>query len=243
LVGNAHLRPAYRYEDLDMGVWKEVAIRRMNGEPDWPEEEPIDEIQLAIYTEKLKGELDGHIIYCASPGKRASDRSMQLRFSTSTSVYIYAAEGNLGRAYAMVREKLELPKPEPSPHVTGAVTRILFQAVPAAGTVVETYLRSRSIRLPIPPCLRFHPSLYHTESGTIAPAMVAERAHILGSVPALHRTWIKHDGSGKADLISPQRKDLGRTASTAIRLSEDIGTGKLLIGERHRDGSERDATL
>src|SRR5690242_19776532 len=41
------------------------------------------------------------------------------------------------------------------------------------GTLVENYLHnSRHISLPIPPTLRFHPGLFHKETGTFPPAMV-----------------------------------------------------------------------
>jgi putative DNA primase/helicase len=49
-------------------------------------------------------------------------------------------------------------------------------AMPAAGTLVETYLASRGLHLQPPPTLRFHAGLPHP-SGGIWPAMVA-LAHV-----------------------------------------------------------------
>ena len=47
------------------------------------------------------------------------------------------------------------------------------QAQPIAGTPAETYLRHRGIIGVLPPTLRYHPALKHTETGLRLPAMVA----------------------------------------------------------------------
>jgi hypothetical protein len=60
------------------------------------------------------------------------------------------------------------------------------------------------------------------------PVMVAERTDVHGQVTALHRTYLKHDGSGKA-AVEPPRMDLGYVKGTAIRLSPI--SDELLIGE------------
>jgi hypothetical protein len=109
---------------------------------------------------------------------------------------------------------------------SAAALRIWSQALPAAGTVVETYLRSRAITL-LPDCLRYSPDCYHTETRARWPTMVAARIDHVGNVCAVHRTYLTPIG-GKAP-IDPQKKDLGPAKGTAIRLStvaED-----LLIGE------------
>lgn len=58
--------------------------------------------------------------------------------------------------------------------------------------------------------------------------MVAERADVEGRVFAIHRTYIAHDGRGKAQ-VDPQRMDLGRWSGSAIRLSPIAD--ELMIGE------------
>jgi hypothetical protein len=59
----------------------------------------------------------------------------------------------------------------------------------AAGTLAETYLRSRRIRSPVPRSLRFHPSLKHP-SGAYLPAMVAAVQALDGGIVAVHRTYL-----------------------------------------------------
>jgi hypothetical protein len=118
------------------------------------------------------------------------------------------------------------PPPKDAINNTAIALRIWSAALPAAGTVVETYLRSRAITL-LPACLRYSLDCYHTETRTRWPAMVVARIDQAGNVSAVHRTYLTPAGS-KAPVV-PQKKDLGPAKGTAIRLSavaED-----LLIGE------------
>src|SRR5215212_6109936 len=88
-----------------------------------------------------------------------------------------------------------------------------------AGTAVATYLASRGLTGAIPTALRFHPGLRHP-SGHTAPAMVALVTRGADGRPiAVHRTFLRPDGSGKADL-SPAKMCLGSVTGGAIRLGE-----------------------
>ncbi len=75
---------------------------------------------------------------------------------------------------------------------------IWHKSRPAAGTVVETYLRSRGITIAVPDALRFNPSLKHTAAGTRFPGMVAEVTLPDGTFMAVHRTYLARDGRSKA---------------------------------------------
>lgn len=88
----------------------------------------------------------------------------------------------------------------------------------ADGTVVEAYLRARGITLPPPVCLRYHPALPHKPSGHVGPAMVAAVQNAAGGICAIHRTWLRADGSGKAD-VNPNKMGLGSWNGGHIRLS------------------------
>jgi putative DNA primase/helicase len=111
---------------------------------------------------------------------------------------------------------------------TEAAIRIWYEAGPADNTLVEIYLRTRGIALPIPPELRFHAALRHP-SGGVWPAMVAlvTRAPEGESV-AIHRTFLSRDGKGKAP-IEPQKMMLGPCRGGAVRLAPP--TGRLMVGE------------
>jgi len=176
---------------------------------------------------KLSGEVDGRFIRCASPGRSAADRSCFVRVDPAQPghLFIYDCEGSQGAAYAMVRKALGAPtrrRCDPA-----AIDRIWSETQPATCTVVEPYLRSRAITLTPPAALRFHPAARHL-SGGMWPAMVAERRDAAGDRVAIHRTFLRRDGRGKAP-VEPQRMDLGPSAGGAIRLAPPAE--ELLIGE------------
>ena len=91
------------------------------------------------------------------------------------------------------------------------------EALPIAGTLAEAYLRGRGITCQLPKSLRFHPNCWHGLTAKRYPAMVAA---VQGNqLAAVHRTYLKTDGSGKAD-IEPSKMMLGATKRAAVRLSE-----------------------
>lgn len=90
---------------------------------------------------------------------------------------------------------------------------------PAADSLVETYLASRSIILPSPASLRFHPRLWHSKAKTFFPAMVASVYGPDGCLNGVHRTYLCSDGSAKAP-IKPAKMMLGKCSGGAVRLIE-----------------------
>jgi hypothetical protein len=97
-----------------------------------------------------------------------------------------------------------------------------------AGSLAETYLRSRGITLSPPPSLRFHPGLKHP-SGGVWPAMVAMVVHgETGEALAVHRTFLARDGAGKA-RVDPAKMMLGPCRGGVVRLGEPGDV--LMVGE------------
>jgi hypothetical protein len=111
---------------------------------------------------------------------------------------------------------------------TDAARRIWREAQPAAGTLVASYLRSRSIDIPPPPTIRFHKACWHSGARRPFPAMVAAVQGPDGRLVAVQRTYLRPDGSGKAD-VNPAKKALGPTSGGAVRLA--AASDGLLIGE------------
>ncbi len=104
--------------------------------------------------------------------------------------------------------------------------RLWLEAQPVAGTLAEAYLRGRGITCELPPTLRFHGACWHGPTARSYPAMVAA---VQGSgAAAVHRTFLRADGSGKAD-IEPDKLMLGATAGGAVRLAD--GPSRLVVGE------------
>jgi hypothetical protein len=97
---------------------------------------------------------------------------------------------------------------------------------PIQGTPAETYLRTRGITCTLPASLRFHPKAWHGPSAKPFEAMVA----LVGGVPrtAVHRTYLKSDGSGKAAFV-PNKMMLGAVAGGAVRLND--GGSNLVVAE------------
>jgi hypothetical protein len=104
------------------------------------------------------------------------------------------------------------------------IARIKAGCTAATGTWLEGYVEHRGIAIRLPPTLLYHPALYHQESRTSGPAMVA----LVDGSDAIHRTWIAADGRGKASL-SPVRKSLGPTKGHAVHLGRPAP--RLIVGE------------
>ena len=98
---------------------------------------------------------------------------------------------------------------------------------PAHGTLVEKYLGSRGIHIPIPSTIRFHRGLYHPSEQTF-PAMVAVVTDVNDIPQAIHRTFLAHDGTSKAPVRS-NKMMLGPCAGGSVRLAP--ASGLLAIGE------------
>jgi hypothetical protein len=91
------------------------------------------------------------------------------------------------------------------------------RATPPPGTEVETYLTSRSLTTPIPPTLRYL-RLRHRESGLWLPCMLAAVQDGTGRLAGVHRTYLRPDGCGKAN-VAPVKKMLGACRGGTVRLS------------------------
>jgi hypothetical protein len=114
-----------------------------------------------------------------------------------------------------------------------AAARLFAASVPVAGTLAETYLRSRGINLGgKSSALRFHPKCWHRDEGQTKsiprPALIAAVTDGAGAPQGVHRTWLAPDGRGKA-AVETQRRAMGHLLGNAVRLTpwDDI----LVVGE------------
>ena len=92
------------------------------------------------------------------------------------------------------------------------------RCVPAEGTPVEAYLRSRGITIPVPVSIRYLPDARHKGTNLILPAMVAGVQGPDGTVTGIHRTFLRGDGKAKAP-VSNTKMMLGICAGGAVRLA------------------------
>ncbi len=108
--------------------------------------------------------------------------------------------------------------------------QIWSETVLASDTVVETYLWSRLLMVPVPNVIRLHRSFWHSEGRERRPAMIARVDHIQYGSIGVHATWLQPDGAVKASL-TPPRKTFGPIGGGAVQLG-DIRPGEwLIVGE------------
>ena len=133
------------------------------------------------------------------------------------------------------RAPLQPPSPSPRSEAppqdnpNGALALAIWnKSQPAAGTPVEAYLRFRGIGIPVPPTLRYHPGVRYKRSGLLLPCMVAAVQAPDRSITAIHRTFIRDDGQGKAPVDKP-KKLLGCVNGGCVRLA--YAGPKMVIAE------------
>ena len=126
------------------------------------------------------------------------------------------------------RKNLEREPDSDAKARTEAALAIWRASQDIAGSLAETYLRSRGIALSPLPSLRFLPGLKHA-SGGVWPAMVALVVHGETGLPiAIHRTFLARDGHGKAP-VDPPKMMLGPCRGGVVRLGEPGDV--LMVGE------------
>lgn len=137
--------------------------------------------------------------------------------------------------------KFEAPRPATSPEdARRFMIEVYKQTVPVvAGDLVHKYLASRGVEeLIYPPSMRFGAALRDGEGG-VRPCMVA-MVGIHGDLDdrgrqkfvSMHRTFLRSDGSAKADMAGPRKMMPGELPEGAcVMLSEWTGSGPIGIAE------------
>jgi putative DNA primase/helicase len=126
--------------------------------------------------------------------------------------------------------------------VNDTAARLRLQAIwrdsgPDDGRI-SAYLSSRGLSGVVPPSLRLHPSLPYRDAtrNQVAayPALIAPVQSPSGEVVALHRIYLRQDGSGKADVADPKKMLPavwpGATRGAAVRLGRIAPTINLAEG-------------
>lgn len=107
---------------------------------------------------------------------------------------------------------------------------ILSRASSIAGTLAETYLRSRGLAVPQCDDLLFHPDLAHWETKAGWPALIGVVRDCKNEVVGLHRIYLRPDGATKAEITHP-KKMLGKVSGGAARLAAIRDDGRLGLCE------------
>jgi hypothetical protein len=143
------------------------------------------------------------------------------------------ARAHLGRPQPVLPDKPVQRKAKAPGGTPAAAARLFAASVPVAGTLADTYLRSRGLTQGGEmSALRFHPKSWHREEGQTRsiprPALIATVTDGAGALQGVHRTWLAPDGQGKA-RVETQRRAMGHLLGNAVRLipHDDI----LVVGE------------
>ena len=119
---------------------------------------------------------------------------------------------------------------KPERDTTAEAIVIWRSAEPIGGTPAEAYLRGRGLDLRLPETLRFARLRYWSKT---LPCLVALIADAQNNIGGIQRTFVREDGSGKADVPTP-KLSLGRLSGGAIRLAP--ATGTLIVTGGLEDG-------
>ena len=130
--------------------------------------------------------------------------------------------------------RAEAPKPAMSDDDRRNILRDTYKAtVPVEpGDLVHRYLAARGVDEVIyPPALRFGAALRDGEGG-IRPCMVAMVTGPDGKPVTMHRTFLRPDGSDKAEMAAPRKLMPGDVPDgSCIRLSDYVAGGPLGVAE------------
>jgi hypothetical protein len=189
-----------------------------------------------ILTDRLGGRWHGHFGACLCPAHDDRNPSLTVRDGESSPLVTCHAGCVRINVLGELRWRGLWPiehRSEPKPRREGrdhrqAAHEIWSRSRAALGTLAERYWRSRGLVIQIPPTLRFHPAQKHADTGSLLPAMVAAVQAPDRSISAIHRTFLRADGAGKAQVSSP-RKMLGSVRGCAVRLA--AAGPALAIGE------------
>jgi DNA primase len=95
--------------------------------------------------------------------------------------------------------------------------------------VVEAYYNHRCLAVPKTENLRFVASLKH-KSGASYPAIIARAEHVSGAMTGIQRTFLAHDGAGKAPVDKKlQKMSLGCVKGSLVRLADLIDGAPLFL--------------
>lgn len=133
---------------------------------------------------------------------------------------------------ARLGQEAEAPAPSRGPDAETKRQRAVVlwnSSAPAAGTIVATYLQARGLPAALAgsDALRFRADCPHPGGGRL-PAMVASITDQSGTIIGLHRTFLRRDGSGKAD-VNPAKATIGAISGGAVRLAP--AAGELVLAE------------
>lgn len=142
-----------------------------------------------------------------------------------------------GQGQSVSRAKEFHPVRKDATHVRDYALKLWQESQEGGEGLVPVYLAFRRLSGPVPSALRFLPEHLHKPSGTRWPVMLAAVTDHLGRLQALHRTYLRPDGTGKAP-VEPAKMTLGPVGGYAghlapageeLAVTEGIETGLAVL--------------
>jgi hypothetical protein len=172
---------------------------------------PFDQILQELYNKRL---LNNSTYRPSKPPKPSKD--------------VYFCQPSASKARLKL-SKVRSDGKHPLPSVDHSfILKLWESAKPTENTTVERYLHFRGLTGTIPSTLRYLPNHFHALTQTRWPCMVGSIICWPDRLIGLHRTYLKHDGSGKAP-VQPNKMMLGKLRGGSIPLRHIHET--LIIGE------------
>lgn len=132
-----------------------------------------------------------------------------------------------GESFAAAAPRAARPGPTDAERTASALP--IWNGAVDAHPALTTYCAARGLSgLERSPALRWRPDVRHPEVRGLLPAMVALIEDVDGRAQGVHRTFLRRDGTGKADVL-PTKASKGLVAGGAVRL--DPAAPELLIAE------------
>jgi putative DNA primase/helicase len=141
-----------------------------------------------------------------------------------------AVRGVVGGDYTPPAAQGTSTTPDDASRTRAALT-IWHEALGIQGTIAEIYLAARGLAGVVSPALRYHSAVRHPNATGTFPALVALICSTTTGEPvAVHRTYLRRDGGGKAD-VEPSKATKGPMGGGAIMLHQPVADAPLVIGE------------
>jgi putative DNA primase/helicase len=93
------------------------------------------------------------------------------------------------------------------------------QRHPAPGSIVEVYLWSRLLTMPVPPAIGLIGQQWHRESGGRWPAMICRVDHIEHGLVAVHLTYLNPLDPASRVSLDPRKRCIGPIKGAAVQLA------------------------
>ncbi len=193
---------------------------------------------------QLGGKWRGDFAMCRCPAHTDSTASLSIRVGTKAVLFHCFAGCTSEGVMAALRSGQVLAPADHDPgqrqegkvDLNKVALSVWRRAKPFTGTLADHYLRWRAI-IPDGITARFDPRCQFGagEAKAFAPALIVPIEEDAGVV-AIHRTFLRRDGRGKADIPEPKRM-LGNPGSGAVRWGGLPTDGILRLAEGVEDAA------